>query len=155
MVRRKIWHAYGAPGTGLASHPGRTHHLDLRPHRIRQDPDGILICIDRLVREALSGKPHRPHSYPLCISAQGAGNDIQKNLEGPLAEITTLAGQRGLLMPQIPRAVRTGDTLTQDRQRMLKRASSHLSDHAGVALHPADRTEEPGNSRRRQHHHRG
>jgi len=44
--------------------------------------------------------------------------------------------------------VRTGDTLTQEPPADAEAASSHLSDHAGVALHPADRTEEPGNSRR-------
>ena len=49
------------------------------------------------------------------------GNDIQKNLEGPLGEITALAGEKGLLMPEIRAAVRTGDTLMQERQRMLKR----------------------------------
>jgi len=81
----------------------------------------FLICIDRLVREALSGnltdRTHILYVSPL----KALGNDIQKNLEGPLAEITTLAGQRGLLMPQIRAAVRTGDTLMKDRQKMLKR----------------------------------
>jgi ATP-dependent Lhr-like helicase len=49
------------------------------------------------------------------------GNDIQKNLEGPLSEITALAGEKGLLMPEIRTAVRTGDTLSHERQKMLKR----------------------------------
>ncbi len=81
----------------------------------------FLICIDRLVREALSGnltdRTHILYVSPL----KALGNDIQKNLEGPLAEITTLAGQHGLLMPQIRAAVRTGDTLMKERQSMLKR----------------------------------
>ncbi len=49
------------------------------------------------------------------------GNDIQKNLEGPLGEILALAGERGFLMPEIRTAVRTGDTLTKERREMLKR----------------------------------
>ena len=49
------------------------------------------------------------------------GNDIQKNLEGPLGEILQMAGERGLLMPQIRTAVRTGDTLMPERRAMLKR----------------------------------
>jgi ATP-dependent Lhr-like helicase len=49
------------------------------------------------------------------------GNDIQKNLEGPLGEILQMAGERGLLMPQIRTAVRTGDTLAHERRAMLKR----------------------------------
>ena len=49
------------------------------------------------------------------------GNDIQKNLEVPLGEILQMAGERGLLMPQIRTAVRTGDTLMPERRAMLKR----------------------------------
>src|SRR5499425_1818012 len=49
------------------------------------------------------------------------GNDIQKNLEVPLGEILQMAGERGLLMPEIRTAVRTGDTLMKDRQAMLRR----------------------------------
>ena len=49
------------------------------------------------------------------------GNDIQKNLESPLGEILALAGERGLLMPEIRTAVRTGDTLQPERRAMLKR----------------------------------
>ena len=75
----------------------------------------------RLVRKALSGDL-TDHTEILYISPLKAlGNDIQKNLEGPLGEITALAGEKGLLMPEIRAAVRTGDTLTQDRVRMLKR----------------------------------
>src|SRR5213078_1182408 len=48
------------------------------------------------------------------------GNDIQKNLEIPLGEILQMAGDRGLLMPQIRTAVRTGDTLMHERRAMLK-----------------------------------
>src|SRR5205085_2904975 len=48
------------------------------------------------------------------------GNDIQKNLEIPLGEILQMAGARGLLMPPIRTAVRTGDTLMHERRAMLK-----------------------------------
>jgi ATP-dependent Lhr-like helicase len=49
------------------------------------------------------------------------GNDIQKNLEVPLSEILGLAAERGLLMPEVRTAVRTGDTLAKERRLMLKR----------------------------------
>jgi ATP-dependent Lhr-like helicase len=81
----------------------------------------FLICIDRLVRKALSGDLMDRTEIVYVSPLKALGNDIQKNLEGPLSEITALAGQKGLLMPEIRAAVRTGDTLTQDRQRMLKR----------------------------------
>ena len=48
-------------------------------------------------------------------------NDVQKNLEIPLTEIFRLAGERGILMPPIRTAVRTGDTLAHERRLMLSR----------------------------------
>ncbi|MGZ4871603.1 MAG: DEAD/DEAH box helicase [Candidatus Angelobacter sp.] len=81
----------------------------------------FLICIDRLVRKALSGGLTDRTEILYISPLKALGNDIQKNLEGPLGEITALAGEKGLLMPEIRTAVRTGDTLMQERQRMLKR----------------------------------
>jgi ATP-dependent Lhr-like helicase len=81
----------------------------------------FLICIDRLVRKALSGELTDRTEILYVSPLKALGNDIQKNLEGPLSEITALAGEKGLLMPAIRAAVRTGDTLMQERQRMLKR----------------------------------
>src|ERR1700760_4569978 len=81
----------------------------------------FLICIDRLVRKALSGDLTDRTEILYISPLKALGNDIQKNLEGPLGEITTLAGEKGMLMPEIRAAVRTGDTLMQDRQRMLKK----------------------------------
>jgi len=81
----------------------------------------FLACIDRLVCKALTGGL-RDRTEVLYISPLKAlGNDIQKNLEIPLGEILQMAGERGLLMPEIRTAVRTGDTLTKDRLAMLKR----------------------------------
>jgi ATP-dependent helicase Lhr and Lhr-like helicase len=81
----------------------------------------FLTCIDGLVRKALSGDLIDVTEILYVSPLKALGNDIQKNLEAPLAEITELAGQRGLLMPQVRVAVRTGDTLMHDRQKMLRR----------------------------------
>ncbi len=81
----------------------------------------FLACINRLVCKALAGEL-RDRTEVLYISPLKAlGNDIQKNLEIPLGEILQMAGDRGLLMPEIRTAVRTGDTLMKDRRLMLKR----------------------------------
>ena len=81
----------------------------------------FLACIDRLVCKALAGEL-RDRTEVLYVSPLKAlGNDIQKNLEVPLGEILQMAGDRGLLMPEIRTAVRTGDTLMKDRRLMLKR----------------------------------
>src|SRR5579863_6955148 len=81
----------------------------------------FLACIDRLVRKALAGDLADRTEVLYISPLKALGNDIQKNLEGPLGEILALAGVRGLLMPEIRTAVRTGDTLMHDRRAMLKR----------------------------------
>jgi ATP-dependent helicase Lhr and Lhr-like helicase len=81
----------------------------------------FLACIDRLVRKALAGELG-DHTEVLYVSPLKAlSNDIQKNLEVPLGEILQIAGERGLLMPEIRTAVRTGDTLMHERRAMLQR----------------------------------
>jgi ATP-dependent helicase Lhr and Lhr-like helicase len=80
----------------------------------------FLACIDRLVRKALAGDLSDRTEVLYVSPLKALGNDIQKNLEGPLSEIQQMAGARGLLMPKIRTAVRTGDTLMSDRRAMLK-----------------------------------
>src|SRR5712675_1345384 len=81
----------------------------------------FLICIDRLIRKAASGELQDRTEVLYVSPLKALGNDIQKNLEVPLSEIMQLAASRGLLMPEIRTAVRTGDTLAADRRLMLKR----------------------------------
>jgi ATP-dependent helicase Lhr and Lhr-like helicase len=81
----------------------------------------FLTCIDRLVRKAIAGALLDTTQVLYVSPLKALGNDIQKNLEQPLREILELAGARGLLMPEIRTAVRTGDTLMKDRRSMLKR----------------------------------
>ncbi len=81
----------------------------------------FLACIDRLVRKALAGHLTDRTEVLYVSPLKALGNDIQKNLEIPLGEILALAGERGLLMPEIRTAVRTGDTLMHERRAMLKR----------------------------------
>ncbi len=81
----------------------------------------FLACIDRLVRQALAGELENRTEVLYISPLKALGNDIQKNLEVPLGEILNLAAERGLLMPEIRIAVRTGDTLMHERQAMLRR----------------------------------
>src|SRR2546423_27894 len=80
----------------------------------------FLACIDRLVRKALAGELQDRTEVLSTSPPKALGNDIQKNLEIPLGEVLQMAGERGLLMPQIRTAVRTGDTLAHERRAMLK-----------------------------------
>jgi ATP-dependent Lhr-like helicase len=80
----------------------------------------FLVCIDKLLRDALSGQL-APCTQVIYISPLKAlSNDVQKNLDGPLAEIQQLAMQRGYLCPEIRTGVRTGDTLPKERAAMLR-----------------------------------
>src|SRR5579864_6727288 len=81
----------------------------------------FLTCIDQLVRRALAGELSDTTQVLYVSPLKALSNDIQKNLQQPLGEILHLAGARGLLMPEIRTAVRTGDTLIKDRREMLKR----------------------------------
>jgi ATP-dependent Lhr-like helicase len=81
----------------------------------------FLVCIDRLVRKALRGELEDRTEVLYVSPLKALGNDIQKNLEHPLGEILQLAGDRGMLMPTIRTAVRTGDTLAHERRAMLVR----------------------------------
>src|SRR4051794_24292162 len=80
----------------------------------------FLACIDQLVRKALNGELRDCTEVVYVSPLKALGNDIQKNLDGPLGEIMQLAGERGILLPQIRTAVRTGDTLAQERIKMLR-----------------------------------
>jgi ATP-dependent Lhr-like helicase len=81
----------------------------------------FLSCIDRLFKQALA-RDLDDHTQVLYVSPLKAlSNDIQKNLQQPLAEIGNAALSAGLLMPELRVLVRTGDTPMTERQQMLKR----------------------------------
>src|SRR5512147_921132 len=81
----------------------------------------FLSCIDGLFKKALA-RELDDHTQVLYISPLKAlSNDIQKNLQQPLAQIGHAALEAGLLMPELRVLVRTGDTPMTDRQQMLKR----------------------------------
>lgn len=81
----------------------------------------FLACIDRLVRLAVTDNLGDKTSVVYVSPLKALSNDIQKNLDAPLAEIKELAELRGITMAEIRTAVRTGDTLMKERQSMLKK----------------------------------
>jgi ATP-dependent Lhr-like helicase len=81
----------------------------------------FLVCIDRLVKRAFAAELRDETQVMYVSPLKALGNDIQKNLEVPLGQILKLAEARGLALPEIRTAVRTGDTLMHDRRAMLKR----------------------------------
>jgi ATP-dependent helicase Lhr and Lhr-like helicase len=81
----------------------------------------FLACLDRLIREGISGRltDRTPVVYVSPLKA--LSNDVQRNLQAPLAEIRKLAHDEGISLPEIRVLVRTGDTPASERQAMTRR----------------------------------
>jgi ATP-dependent helicase Lhr and Lhr-like helicase len=80
----------------------------------------FLVCIDQLLRHAVDGNLAQCTHVVYVSPLKALSNDVQKNLEVPLAEILELALARGYLATSIRTAVRTGDTLPKERAAMLR-----------------------------------
>ncbi len=81
----------------------------------------FLACMDRLIRRAAAGTLGDETAVLYVSPLKALGNDVQKNLDGPLAEILALAASTGRPLPDIRTAVRTGDTPMHVRQAMTRR----------------------------------
>ena len=82
----------------------------------------FLAAIDDLVRQGLGEGGLPDATQVVYISPLKAlSNDIQKNLEAPLAGIAAALEARGLPPVEIRTWVRTGDTPAGERQKMMKR----------------------------------
>jgi len=81
----------------------------------------FLACLDRLVRAGLDGSLEEAPRVVYVSPLKALSNDIHRNLQVPLAGIAALARERGLMLPEIRIAVRTGDTPAKDRQKQARR----------------------------------
>ncbi len=81
----------------------------------------FLSCIDALFKQALAGELEDRTQVLYVSPLKALSNDVQKNLQEPLAGIADAALAAGLLMPELRVTVRTGDTPAWDRQQMLRR----------------------------------
>jgi ATP-dependent Lhr-like helicase len=81
----------------------------------------FLWAIDGLVRAAVAGAPEDRTRVVYVSPLKALGNDIQKNLQEPLADIARLAAADGLDLPEIRVMVRSGDTPAHERRHMARR----------------------------------
>ncbi|HEX5036856.1 MAG TPA: DEAD/DEAH box helicase [bacterium] len=81
----------------------------------------FLSCIDRLFREGSRGRLKDQTSILYVSPLKALGNDIQKNLDEPLAQIRARAAKQWEKLPEIRTAVRSGDTTPGERAAMLKK----------------------------------
>ncbi|MBN1568801.1 MAG: DEAD/DEAH box helicase [Acidobacteria bacterium] len=85
----------------------------------------FLLCIDRLLCAAEKNELTDSAQVVYVSPLKALSNDIHRNLSEPLQEISQLAGERGLVIPDIRIAVRTGDTPAHERQ-MRARKPPHI-----------------------------
>ena len=80
-------------------------------------------CLDILYKKLLSDpSAEHPGVQILYVSPLKAlNNDVYKNLQIPLEGISRMGMEMGCEMPIITTAVRTGDTSTSERRRMLRK----------------------------------
>ncbi len=81
----------------------------------------FLICIDKLVRSARAQTLEDATQVVYVSPLKALSNDVHRNLEVPLAEITALAREEGIDLMPIRTALRTGDTPMGERTRMLRK----------------------------------
>ncbi len=81
----------------------------------------FLSIINELFLLAKEGKLEDKVYCVYVSPLKALANDIHRNLEVPLEEINALAKKKGVDVPKIRVAVRSGDTSTSERQRMLRR----------------------------------
>ncbi len=103
-------------------------HIAAGHHTLIAAPTGsgktlaaFLVCIDRLWRDSLAGQLADGVQVLYLSPLKALGNDIQRNLQAPLAEISALAAAAGQEVPSIRTAVRSGDTPPAARQAMVRK----------------------------------
>jgi ATP-dependent Lhr-like helicase len=101
------------------------HSLILAPTGSGKTLAAFLWSIDQLLRQGLNDTQFDKNTqgiHTLYISPLKAlNNDIQRNLNKPLSEITHHLGHTEKVIPEIRTMVRTGDTPPHLRQSMLKK----------------------------------
>ena len=88
---------------------------------------GFLVSIDALYKAHAAGVDVRERASVVYVSPLKAlAVDIAENLQRPLAEIAQVAVELGLSPPALEVGVRTGDTTSWERTRMVRRPPSFV-----------------------------
>src|SRR5918997_862261 len=130
VVREWFRDTLGAPSEpqrrGWPAIAGGEHCLILAPTGTGKTLAAFLWELNALITEGL-GKPLANAIHLLYISPLKAlNNDVQRNLELPLAQLKERFEREGEVFPEIRVAVRTGDTPSSARQRMLRKTPQIL-----------------------------
>ncbi|WP_417850207.1 DEAD/DEAH box helicase [Thalassoglobus sp.] len=103
-------------------------HIASGDHTLIAAPTGsgktltaFLAIIDRLFRDAVDGKLEEGLQVVYLSPLRALSNDMERNLTGPLQEIHELAIAQGFDVPPIQVGLRTGDTTSYQRSKMVKK----------------------------------
>jgi len=118
--RSRFQEATAAQARGWPAIAQGRHTLIAAPTGSGKTLAAFLACIDQLFRRGLREGLPDTTQVVYVSPLKALSNDIQKNLATPLEEIQALAASRGLPLPTIRTAVRTGDTPQSQRQQMAK-----------------------------------
>ena len=121
MVHRPLRRAHACPGAGLAGDPGGRNTLIAAPTGSGKTLAAFLAAIDGLVRQGLEGALPDTTQVVYVSPLKALSNDIQRNLEEPIAGIRATLAERGLPDVEIRAWVRTGDTPQAERNRTRRR----------------------------------
>jgi ATP-dependent Lhr-like helicase len=80
----------------------------------------FLACLDALWRQE-AGTPHRGVEVLYISPLKALNNDVHRNLQVPLAGVEEVARRMGQPLPALSVGLRTGDTPTAERQRLIRR----------------------------------
>src|ERR1700749_4733775 len=111
----------GAPAEAGPAIKANQHTLIAAPTGSGKTLAAFLAAIDSLVRQGLDGTLGDETQVVYVSPLKALSNDIQKNLEGPMAGMLAALAARGLPEVEIRTWVRTGDTPRGERQKMAKR----------------------------------
>jgi ATP-dependent Lhr-like helicase len=80
----------------------------------------FLACIDRLLKESLTGQLEEGVRIVYVSPLRALSNDMHRNLEVPLAEVAAQAAAMGYPPPGIRAGLRTGDTTASQRAALVR-----------------------------------
>src|SRR3954451_8899232 len=99
------------------------HTLILAPTGSGKTLAAFLACLDQLWRGhgSAGASPSRGVRVLYISPLKALNNDIHRNLQVPLEGVAETARRMGQPLPLLEAAVRTGDTPTAERQRLVRR----------------------------------
>ncbi len=81
----------------------------------------FLWSLNQLIQTGSAGELDDRTSVLYISPLKALGNDIQKNLQEPLAQLQRLGAEAGIALPEVRVAVRSGDTPARERALMVRR----------------------------------